>query len=167
MEHAQKMFLVPQQQLNLLRRPSTHESIRETVENELDRTIRGILDQKTEDVYEKAKKYSAALQRFLTIVKQGEREQNTLTLSLPVEENDFRESFNADDHDQPKDSVFDEILRNIPKNSKKKALHILVKMIASKHIASWTKHGEFVFKGSVIHHTAVKNKFSVFRVSRV
>ena len=156
MEHAQKMYLVPQQQLNLLKRPSTQESIRESVENELDRTIKDILDQKTDDLYGKAKKYSAALQRYLTVVKQGEREQNTLTLSLPDDSNAYRpEPFSTDTHDISKDSVFNEVLRNIPKNSKKNAQHILDKMTSSQPVTSWTKQGEFVFKGNVVEGSHV------------
>ena len=150
------MYLVPQQQLNLLKRPSTQESIRETVENELDRTIKDILDQKTDDLYGKAKKYSAALQRYLTVVKQGEREQNTLTLSLPDDSNAYRpEPFSTDTHDKSKDSVFNEVLRNIPKNSKKNAQHILDKMTASQPVTSWTKQGEFVFNGNVVEGSHV------------
>lgn len=36
-------------------------------------------------MYEKAKKYSAILQRYRSLVKQGMSEKNVLTLSLPSE----------------------------------------------------------------------------------
>lgn len=79
------------------------------------------------------------------MVKQGEKEQNTLALSLPIsEDGDGSEHANKDNH-QREDSVSDEILKNIPKNGENRAQHILDKMTASKHITSWTKQGHLFF----------------------
>lgn len=91
MEYAEKMYLVPQHQLEKLKNENVRESIQQVVENDLDASIRNILLRSDLTQYEKAKLYSNILNRFLTIVKQGDRENNILTLSLPYSEHDHKD----------------------------------------------------------------------------
>jgi hypothetical protein len=59
------------------------ENIRQTTGNDLDTAMKDILNQKGLNPYDKVQKYRNLLQRHLALVKQGERETNHLTLSLP------------------------------------------------------------------------------------
>ena len=70
MEYAEKMFLVPQHQLDKLKSENSRGTIRQIVENDLDVSIRNILGRNGLDAHEKAKLYAAVLQRYLTIVNQ-------------------------------------------------------------------------------------------------
>lgn len=83
MEHAEKMYLVPRHQLDELKSENAPENIQQVVENDLDTSVRNILLRTDLDQYEKAKLYSNILTRFLAVVRQGDRESNVLTLSLP------------------------------------------------------------------------------------
>ena len=71
MEHTQKMFLIPHQQLELLKQqqqqqhPMQNPSIRQEAANELDKSMIDVLNQDDTDLYEKAKKYARILQRYL------------------------------------------------------------------------------------------------------
>ncbi len=80
MEYAEKHYVIPQNQLNKLRAGGVRETIQQTVENDLDIAIRNILQRTDLDPHGKVKLYSNVLQRFLTIVKQGDLESGTLTL---------------------------------------------------------------------------------------
>ncbi len=82
MEYAEKHYVIPQNQMNKLRAGNARETIQEVVENNLDVAI-NILQRSDLDTYGKAKLYSNVLQRFLTIVKQGDLASDTLTLTLP------------------------------------------------------------------------------------
>jgi len=84
MEYAEKMFLLPQHQLDKLKFSNTRESIHQVVENDLDLTVRNILQRSDLDHHEKAKMYTTVLQRFLTLSRQGDKESATITLSIPV-----------------------------------------------------------------------------------
>ncbi len=83
MEYAEKMYLVPQHQLDKARTENVRETIQQSVENDLDVAMRNILLRTDLNPYEKAKLYTNTLSRFLTIVKQGDRESGVLTQSLP------------------------------------------------------------------------------------
>ena len=87
MENTQKMFLVPQHQLDALKQPHQYDqnnkSIRQTAQNELDKAMTDVLNLPDTDVYEKAKKYAVILQRYLVLTKQNKLEKNVLTLSIP------------------------------------------------------------------------------------
>ena len=82
MEHTHKMYLVPQHQLDALKHTPPRDSVRQTAENELDKAIATVLNTPSTDLYEKAARYGAVLQRYLSLVKQGQREHGELTLSL-------------------------------------------------------------------------------------
>ncbi len=82
MEYAEKHYVIPQNQMNKLRAGNVREAIQLVVENNLDVAIRNILQRSDLDLHGKAKLYSNVLQRFLTIVKQGDLESGTLILML-------------------------------------------------------------------------------------
>ncbi len=85
-----KHYVIPQNQLNILRAGNVRETIQQVVENDLDDdlddAITNILWRSDVDQHRKAKLYSNVLQRFLTIVKQGDLESGTLTLMLPKQD---------------------------------------------------------------------------------
>lgn len=154
MEHAERMYLVPQRQLDKLKAGTARESIHQVVENDLDMTMRDILHRNDLEPHAKAKMYTSVLQRFLTLSKLADSETNTLTLSLPS-------PVHADKEEEPAvstgtntqhvlDVVADDVLKNIPQRNEKNVRYILDKMSKTKDIASWTESGEFVFKGRTI-----------------
>lgn len=167
MEHTQKMFLVPQHQIDLLKQQveqhhtpdQNNSNLRQVVQNELDKEMADVLKLPDTNVYEKAKKYSAILQRYLTLVRQGEREKSVLTLSLPTSEHSV-----ADDDsyqavidggdttvtDITNDPLVVEVLKHMPKRSRQKAEHVLEALCRSKGLISWTRQGELVVNQKTI-----------------
>src|SRR4029434_9607530 len=118
MDYAEKLYLVPQRQLDSLKNNEPPIPLRQSVENELDTSINNVLSRTDLDQHEKAKLYTGLLQRYLALVKQGTVETNTLTLNLPPT------SVNSDpvvpltpqitDSELGVDVMVEEILRNIP-----------------------------------------------------
>lgn len=160
MEHTQKMFLVPQQQLDSLKQQQQQEqnsgSIRQTVQNELDRAMIDVLKLPDIDMYEKAKKYSNILQRYLSMVRQGEREKGVLTLSLPVSDthgSSLDATPSVDNVNSKKDPILDEVLKHMPKRSLKNAEYILEAITRSKNLISWTDQGEIVINNQPVRGT--------------
>ncbi len=166
MEYAEKHYVIPQNQMNKLRAGNARETIQQVVENYLDVAIRNILQRSDLEPHGKAKLYSNVLQRFLTIVKQGDLESSTLTLTLPKQDvvhNDgdagttvnaaIPPSNNADVEDQ----IINEILHNVPQRSLKNIKFIFNKMSNAKQLCTWTDSGEFVFKGHVINGSHMLN----------
>ncbi len=86
MEYAEKHYAIPQNQMNKLRAGNVRETIQQVVENDLVVAVRNILQRSDLDPRGKAKLYCNVLQRFLTIVKQGDLESGTLTLTLPKQD---------------------------------------------------------------------------------
>lgn len=160
MEYAEKMFLVPQNQLEQIR-TGTQDNIRRTVETDLDTTIRKILTRQDLDPYEKVKQYSVVLQRYLNIIKQGTVDDHTLTLRLPSAETAVpydNNGFNKIALQTPaitgaRDQLVDSILKNIPTRQRKKAEYILQQMERSKDITAWSKNGEFILNGRTLAGT--------------
>ena len=151
MESAEKMYLVPQHQLDKLKTmTSGKENVRNTVENDLDETMRHILTRSDLSHYEKAKLYASALQRFLNIVKQGDEETARLTLSLPVESENKTVIGVTDDQQTTKDEIAKEVIGNVPVRTRKNASYIMDKISKSGDVASWNDEGEFIFKGKKI-----------------
>ncbi len=154
MEYAEKHYVIPQNQLNKLRAGGVRETIQQTVENDLDIAIRNILQRTDLDPHGKVKLYSNVLQRFLTIVKQGDLESSTLTLTIPKHDADapaLSAPVNpTSNNDYGEDQIVNEILNNVPQRSLKNVKYILDKMSNAKPLSSWTSSGEFVFKGHVI-----------------
>lgn len=160
MDHTQKMFLVPQQQLDALKHTMPDQrqgSIRQSVENDLDRTMSEVLEKPDTDVYEKAKKYAGILQRYLNFVRQGEREKSVLTLSLPPGENHAganptasKEESGTYDMVPKKDLVLGSVIKHLPKKSKKHAECILDTLNSSNDV-SWNERGELIINKQIIH----------------
>ncbi len=156
MEYAEKHYVISQNQMNILRAGNARETIQEVVENNLNMAIRNILQRSDLDPYGKAKLYSNVLQRFLTIVKQGDLESDTLTLTLPKPDADAGTNVNAPIPSSNnvvvvQDQIVDEILHNVPQRSLKNVKFIFNKMSNAKQLCTWTDSGEFVFKGRVIN----------------
>lgn len=154
MEHTQKMYLVPQQQLDMLKhqQQETPGSIRQLAQNELDKAMVEVLELSDMDVHEKAKKYGNILQRYLSLVRQGEREKGILTLSTPVMAN-VDASVSTDtpaSADGVKDTIAEEVLRHIPKRSRRNAEHILASLSRSSDVVSWTDQGEVIINNQPI-----------------
>ena len=141
MEHTQKMFLVPQNQLAALQDPQTSDSsnvsLRQSVQSELDRAMSDILKQQDIDVYEKAKRYSSILQRYLVMIKQGEREKRVITLSMP-------EVDSKDSKDEEENMLKTEVLKHMPIRNKRNAEYILASLSRHNDQISWTDQGEIV-----------------------
>ncbi|KAL0146560.1 hypothetical protein M9458_058191 [Cirrhinus mrigala] len=162
MEHAERMYVIPQNQMNKLRSGNVRETIQQVVENDLDGAIRRVLQRSDIDPHGKAKLYTNILQRFLAIVKQGDLESGTLTLTLPKEDATHGDASTtapasasapapAPNNDDGEDQIVDEILSNVPQRSLKNIKYILNKMSNAKQLSSWTASGEFVYRGRVIH----------------
>lgn len=134
------MFLVPQQQLlSLQQQQTTNGSLRQSAQNELDQAMGEILKQSDVDVYEKAKRYSSILQRYLAMVKQGEQEKGVITLSLP-EENSKEDPRDND----AEDDIISEVLKHMPKRNKRNAEFIMASLARNNEQLSWTKQGEII-----------------------
>ncbi|KAI2645178.1 DNA polymerase [Labeo rohita] len=134
MEFTDKMYIVPQHQLDRLRTSNQRESLQQVVENDLDTTIRNILHKTNLDPYEKAKLYTAVLQRYLTMARLGDMETNTLTLSLPTPDgaNNVQQPTSTPDIHDATDVVMDEVLKNVPQRNVKNIQYILDKMSKTK-----------------------------------
>lgn len=146
METAEKMYLVPQHQIDKLRNITMEkETIRKTVENNLDDAIRGILSRTDLNEYDKVKLYASVLQNFLNLVKVGEQETAQLTLSLPKISESKTEAAVTE---PPKDEIVQEVLANISARNKRNASYLMEKLL--KAGAAWNDSGEFIFKGNTI-----------------
>ncbi len=133
MEYAEKMYLVPQHQLDKARTENVRETIQQSVENDLDVAMRNILLRTDLNPYEKAKLYTNTLSRFLTIVKQGDRESGVLTQSLPdPTHKDEVPTVASVKDDGAEEHVVDEVLKNVPSRSVKNSRYILDKMSKAK-----------------------------------
>ena len=72
MEYAEKMYLVPQKQLDRLKNNTNNIPLRQSVEDDLCVAMKAILDRTDLAPHEKVKHYTALLQRYLAMVKQGD-----------------------------------------------------------------------------------------------
>lgn len=79
---SRKMFLVTPHQMNHLSQPAENQMIRRVAENDLDSKMRDILSAQGLNAYEKIQKSKALLQRYLALIKQGEKEDRHITLTL-------------------------------------------------------------------------------------
>lgn len=150
MEHVQKMFLVPQHQLDLLKQPPQHTgNIRQQAQNDLDKEMLQVSQESDIDVYEKAKKYSDILQRYLALVRQGAREKSVLSLSLPEQLNTEVQTPPADTPlaygaEGVKDFIAENVLTHISKRSRRNAELILSALSRSPNTISYNDKGEIV-----------------------
>ena len=70
MDHVQKMYLVPQHQIDKLQNPTPLESTRQSSENDLDKSMAHILNNPESDIHTQALKYTAVLQKYLALIRQ-------------------------------------------------------------------------------------------------
>ena len=127
------MFLISPHQFKHLTQPET--SIRQTAEDDLDNKMRAILDEPGMTSYEKIKKYDALLQKYLTLIKQGQIEESRMTVTLqrdrlndPAPESDSSETGRVHEPDQLElDSTASEVLKILPKRDRRNGEYILKK----------------------------------------
>ena len=74
------------------------------------------------------------------MTKQNELEKNVLTLSIP----NTSDLVPRIDEDDKKDLIAEEVLKHMPKRSRKNAEHILEAVARAKNVISWTDQGEIV-----------------------
>ena len=138
---ANKMYLVPQQELDRLKiQVQGPENIRQTKENDLDTAMKDILNRKGLNPYDKVQKYTNLLQRYLSLVKQGERETGHLTISLqdPLKDDEPSESqapvmpvpviLLAEDQMPVEDKVMHDMLTHVPARNRKNVRYIMNKI---------------------------------------
>lgn len=102
-------------------------------------------------VYEKAKQYSALLQKYLTHVKQGEAEKGHLSLLLQSPPPTSAPETTTAAHASPApDSVYHEVLYSLSIRFKNPAKIVLNKMLQNYSVSSWNEKGAFVYKGETI-----------------
>lgn len=148
---SQKMFLVAPHQLNRLTQPES--SIRQTAEDDLDAKIKAILNEPGLSSYENITKYNTLLQKYLTLMKQGQKEERRVTLTL---QRDLRDD--PTDQAEPHyvdhlldtqwpdpDDTLSEVIKSLPPRDRKNAEYIMKKLSKSK--AGWNSKGEFIHKG--------------------
>lgn len=151
-----KMFLVSPHQLKRLTQPA-ESSIRQTAEDDLDERMRAILQQPGLNSYEKVKRYEALLQRYLTLLKQGQKDERRVTLSLssdpvthdpsPPSESEPAQPPQGTEWDES-DVAANEVLKSLPPRDRKNARYIMQKLTDGD--GGWTTRGEFVYKGNVV-----------------
>ena len=153
------MYLVPQRQLDRLKNYETPPTLRQTAENELDTSMKNVLSRSDMDQHDKVELYTGLLQRYLSLIKQGSLETNTLTLSVPQTPENRTPAKPLTTHATSSslndDALVVEILKNIPQRSKKNAQYILDKMLNSQDTATWSETGEFVFNGLIVPGTHI------------
>ena len=175
MDHVQKMFMVPQHQLDILKNthqtpPTPSESIRQHAENDLDREMGNVLNSPDTDVYIKAKRYSAVLQRYLAMVRQKASEKTLLTLTLPGDVQPGNDDIgNSIERHEGEDTVLSDIMKHMPGKHKNNAQHIIDMMSKSRGVVSWTPHGEIIVDGSPVRGThlfdLLKSVTAPYRIS--
>ena len=147
------MFLISPHQFKHLTQPET--SIRQTAEDDLDNKMRAILDKSGMTSYEKIKKYDALLQRYLTLIKQGQMEEPRVTVTLqrnslndPITESDSSETGRVHEPDQLElDATASEVLKILPKRDCRNGEYMLRKLSERN---GWTTRGEFVYQGHAV-----------------
>lgn len=152
MQYAEKMYLVLQNQLDLLKTGTPSENIQHVVENDPDTAIRIILVRNDLDQRENVNLYLNILTRFLTIVKQGDHESSILPLSLLHPDTDRKDECGIDTSrdDGRSENIVAKVLKNVPLRSVKNSRYILDKMSNAKGLSAWNESGEFVFKGKAV-----------------
>lgn len=164
------MFLVTPQQLNRLNHSvpsaSNAEIMRHTVENDLDEKMRAILNEDGMNAYEKIKKYNALLQRYLALVKQGEKEERHITLTVAKDSEALKqrvEGGEEEEEDKKLDETAREVVQNLPARYRNNAQYIIKKLTKSR--GGWTPRGEFVYNGDVVKGSHLLDLFKSLTVS--
>lgn len=158
------MFLISPQQLERLRRPTP--DIRMKAEQDLDEKIKDVLEDRSLSQYEKIKKYESLMQRYLSLVKQGEKEiQNTAVtlardtshhhqlqsaLKTPAKENEEDENAGAREEEDvvKSEESWSELVQNFPHAYRKNAIYVVKKLL--EHGRKWTRRNEFIYQNDVV-----------------
>ena len=162
--------MVPQRELDRIKSQQHHNTmqqpIRSVAERGLDSEIQVLLNTPNIDDHSKAKKYASILQRYLSFVRQGDREQNMLTLSLPSSD---KADTPSDKTDSTDNFLVSDIMKHMPVRNKKNALHIVDTLSKARDDITWTDHGEIVIDGESVRGSNVfdllKNITASHRVS--
>ena len=153
MAKVNKMFLVSPREMDRLTRTESS-SIRQTAEDDLDDKMRAVLNEQGLSSYEKVKRYEALLHRYLTLMRQGLKDERRVTLQLQpdISGSSGPESSGPDD-----DDVTSELIKNLPSRDRKNAGYIMQKL--SEAGVEWTSRGEFVDKGNVVKGSHIMDLF--------
>lgn len=144
MDHAQKMYLVPKRELDMLKSTSVVKpDIRQTVTQRLDTEISEILYKNDLPDDEKIKRYTAILQRYLALTRQDARDLSTLNLITPPAQIQTPMPSSAD-------TTVQDILMHVHDRFKKNAEVLLSKMKHANDITDWNDRGEFVYRGNAV-----------------
>lgn len=155
MDYTEKMYLVPLNQVERLKESKVSVPIRQEVVHDLDTSIKSVLSRNDLLPHEKASQYSTLLQRYLTLVKQGEQDTSTLKLMMPKDTpREVVAPPLIETVFQPPppevEALVSEVLLNIPSRSRNNARYILDKLVTSGDAASWNAQGEFISHGNII-----------------
>ncbi len=143
----QRMYLVSPHQLNRLTR-SESSSIRQMAEDDLDAKMRAVLNEPGLSQYEKMKKYDALLQRYLALIKQGQKDERQVTLTLHRDPSSPKAEAQPEWEIRMTGEAADEILTNLPPRDRKNIEYILKKLSQSN--GGWNSKGEFVYRGTPV-----------------
>lgn len=150
MHHAEKMYIVPSQQLERLRNPPDRdENIRTTTIHKLDEEMKNILQSVGMSEHEKAKCYSEVLQRYLVLNRQRDMEKEKINLYLQAQ--DETSTAASLENIIPPDPVIQEVLNSINMRYRKNAELLLNKLLKNKNVASWEGNGTFVYRGNPVN----------------
>lgn len=142
------MYLVPSHQLEQLKAPTPREeNIRAAAMYSLDGEMQGVLQRRDLSQDEKAKQYTALLQKYLVHVKQADAEKEKLSLFLPSAP---EPGAVAAESPATHTGIFHEILDSLSARFKNKARLLLNKMKQNQSISSWDEKGAFVYRGEPV-----------------
>ena len=148
---AQKMFLVSPHQLRHLT-PSAVTSIRQNAEDDLDQSMRTVLNEQGLNPDEKIKKYDALLQRYLSFMKQGRKEERRVTLSVQPEREEqgepLTEQQRVEEVEEGEDPM-SEVLKALPPRNRKNGEYIM-RRLKKNAGGGWSSLGEFIHQGHVV-----------------
>ena len=169
MSKVNKMFLITPHEMSRLSRTESN-SIRQTAEDDLDEKMRSILDEKGMTSYEKVKRYEALLHRYLSLMRQGQKDERRVTLKLQSEPTSAFEQNSTEISDQPvqtdhsrSEDVKSEVIKNLPQRDRKNAQYIMQKL--SEGGVDWNSRGEFVHKGNAVKGSHIMDLFKNLSLS--
>ena len=148
MKKAHKMYLLSTHQLNRLTQPER--SIRQQAESDLDVKMREILDERGLNAHEKIKKYNTLLQRYLNLIKQGQKDEKKVTVTLQRDPGIELSEAERSEETTPEDSedMMGEVVKSLAPRDRKNAEYIMRKLTESDE--GWTSKGEFIYKGTIV-----------------
>ena len=165
MDHVQKMYLVPQHQIDKLHNPAPLESTRQSSENDLDKSMAHILNNPESDIHTQALKYTAVLQKYLALIRRrgnpnpnpgrGDYEDPAAPVATPRPAVDT--------------SVVSTIIEHMPVKYKRNAQYVID--VLSKHPddITWNGRGEVIIDGVIQKgshlYDLIKNVTQPYKIS--